>query len=233
MGKHGNATTLLKNKRIRALATDGDGTLTTRKILARRTAQALNRWKAAGRMLVLTTGETIEELKDFPELERFDLIVAENGALLHWPSGRTKRLAPSPPIGFVRELRHRNIPELTIGATIVAVKRPHDAIVREIIQAHRLDWVISYNRRQVMALPAGIDKAFGLRHAVQELGLTCNEVASIGDAENDIPLLCCCAIGVAVSTAVAGLQRKADLVVEHGSGAGVVELIDRILDEDH
>jgi hydroxymethylpyrimidine pyrophosphatase-like HAD family hydrolase len=233
MGRNGIAAGKETNGRIRALATDSDGTLTTRKILAHRTAVALDLWKSTGRKLVLSTGETIDELKDFPDLARFDLVVAENGALLHWPSsGRSKRLAPPPPSDFVRELRRRKIPELTIGSTIVSVKRPHDAVVRKVIEQLRLEWALSYNRKDAMALPVGIDKASGLRCAVEELGLRCEQVVSIGDAENDIPLICCCGLGVAVSTAVPALKRKADLVLDHGSGTAIVALIDRLLRDE-
>jgi hypothetical protein len=62
---------------VRALACDGDGTLTTRKILARKTTRALDAWRSSGRRIILTTGETTTELKKFPEIERFDLVVAE------------------------------------------------------------------------------------------------------------------------------------------------------------
>jgi hydroxymethylpyrimidine pyrophosphatase-like HAD family hydrolase len=220
---------------IRALACDGDGTLTTRKILARGTAQALDRWQASGHKLLLTTGETTKELKDFPEVERFDLIVAENGALLYWPSsGRKRRLAVSPPAAFLHELRRRKVPDLTVGETIVSTKRPHDRVLRETIEKLDLDWVILYNRQDAMALPSGVDKAFGLQCAAKELGLSCDEIVSIGDAENDIPLVCCCGTGVAVSTAVAALKEKACVTVAHGSGTGVVELIRRLTgSEDH
>jgi hypothetical protein len=51
----------------RALACDGDGKLTKRKILARKTALALDQWQTSGRKLILTTGETTAELQKFPD----------------------------------------------------------------------------------------------------------------------------------------------------------------------
>jgi hypothetical protein len=79
-----------------------------------------------------------------------------------------------------------------------------------------------------MALPPGVDKAFGLRCAAKELGLARDDIVSIGDAENDIPLVCCCGTGVAVATAVPSLKKNVALIVEHGSGAGFVDLIRRL-----
>src|SRR5205814_2989012 len=64
----------------RALACDGDGTLTSRGRMAATTRRALESLRASGRQLILVTGETLKELADFPHLDLFDRIVAENGA---------------------------------------------------------------------------------------------------------------------------------------------------------
>src|SRR5438105_5526176 len=56
-----------------ALASDGDGTLTSGKRLARATVAALERWRASGRRLILVTGETEEQLAKFAHLHLFDL----------------------------------------------------------------------------------------------------------------------------------------------------------------
>src|SRR5439155_22747622 len=45
-----------------AIATDGDGTLMRGGRFGRRTVAALRRWRAAGRKLLLVTGETPKEL---------------------------------------------------------------------------------------------------------------------------------------------------------------------------
>ena len=121
---------------------------------------------------------------------------------------------------------------MTVGETIVSTKCPHDRILRETIGKLGLDWVILYNRQDAMALPPGVDKAFGLKCAAKELGISCDDIVSIGDAENDIPLVCCCGTGVAVSTAVAALKKKACMTVAHGSGTGVVELIRKMMAAD-
>ena len=39
-----------------------------------------------------------------------------------------------------------------------------------------------------------------------------------------------CGVGAAVANALPSLKQHADLVLEHGHGAGVSELIDRMLD---
>src|SRR4051812_7852270 len=80
-----------------ALACDGDGTLTRAGHLGRRTDAALQRLKDAGRKLLLTTGEPTKDVKEFPHHEIFDLIVAENGAVLYDPANQREQLLCSPP----------------------------------------------------------------------------------------------------------------------------------------
>ena len=83
-----------------------------------------------------------------------------------------------------------------------------------------------------MVLPAGVDKGFGLKAALEELGLNPREVAAVGDAENDHSLLRGAGFGVAVANALPKLKEQADWVTPSGHGNGVRELIGRILADD-
>ena len=74
-----------------ALATDYDGTIAHHSIVTLETVRALQRCKDSGRKLLLVTGRELPDLKRrFPGLEIFDLIVAENGALLYTIRPQTK-----------------------------------------------------------------------------------------------------------------------------------------------
>jgi len=57
-------------------------------------------------------------------------------------------------------------------------------------------------------------------------------VAGIGDAENDHALLNYCECAVAVANALPAVKAAVDIVTEGDHGAGVRELIDRILKDD-
>ncbi|MGE0609797.1 MAG: HAD family hydrolase, partial [Pirellulales bacterium] len=72
----------------------------------------------------------------------------------------------------------------------------------------------------------------GLRAALKEFGLSLHEVVGVGDAENDHAFLSVCECSAAVANALPALKEKADLVTAGDHGAGVVELIDRVLDDD-
>lgn len=56
-----------------------------------------------------------------------------------------------------------------------------------------------------------VDKALGLHHVAELLGLRMDEVVAIGDAENDVAMLRAAGTGVAVAGASAAAREAADL----------------------
>ncbi|HEY3355986.1 MAG TPA: HAD hydrolase family protein, partial [Polyangia bacterium] len=160
--------------RFLALACDYDGTLADEGRLAAPTRAALAAVRASGRKLLVVTG------RERPDLERvaagldlFDLVVAENGAVLYWPgTGAERLLAPAPPPAFVAALRRAGVTPLGVGRCIVATVHPHEHTVREIIRQLGLELAVVFNKGAVMVLPAGVDKATGLAAALAELGLS-------------------------------------------------------------
>lgn len=68
------------------------------------TLEALERLQQSGRRLVLVTGRELDKLREvFPPLERFDRVVAENGALLFDPkTGEEKALGERPRMSSLR-----------------------------------------------------------------------------------------------------------------------------------
>jgi len=217
---------------IHALATDYDGTLATRGVVTDATVAALERLKASGRRLVLVTGRELPDLTAaFPQLHLCDAVVAENGALLHWPAtGETRALGPPPAPAFVAALKARGVAPLSIGRSIVATLDTQAEAVREAILETRLDWRIILNKESVMCLPPGVNKASGLLVALEALEIAESNVLGVGDAENDHALLRACGVSAAVANALPSLRADADVVTEGAEGAGVTWLIDRLLD---
>ncbi len=217
--------------RYPALATDYDGTLAERGAVADPTWAAIDRLRATGRRVVLVTGRELEELFEVcPGIGRFDRVVAENGALLYRPSDRSfAELADRPPDALLRALAARGVGPISAGRVIVATWDPHREAVEDAIRELGLNLRVIPNKRALMVLPPGVDKASGLARALAELGLTPPEAVGVGDAENDAELLGACGLGVAVANALPSLKGRADLITQGERGAGVVELIDRIL----
>lgn len=217
-----------------ALATDYDGTLARDGVATPSTVAALDKLRASGRKLLLVTGRLLEDMLEvFPSYSLFEWIVAENGALLYSPaSGQMRLLAESVPVGFAEALRERGIPEVSVGRAIVATWRPHEREVLETLAEMKISREIIYNKHAVMVLPEGVDKASGLMAALNLINIPARNVVSVGDAENDLPMLEQCGCGVAVSNALDSVKTKADLVTRADHGAGVEELINHLLDDD-
>jgi HAD superfamily hydrolase (TIGR01484 family) len=217
-----------------ALATDYDGTLAHDGVVDADTVAALRRLKNSGRRLILVTGRELPDLqRAFPEVGSFDLIVAENGGLLHEPgTGREMLLAPPPPEAFVEQLRERGVRPLSVGRSIVASWEPMQDIVLETIRRLGLELQIVFNKGAVMVLPSGVNKASGLAAALVECGLSPHNVVAVGDAENDHAFLAMCGCSVAVANALESVRAEADLVTSGARGEGVRELIDHLLESD-
>jgi HAD superfamily hydrolase (TIGR01484 family) len=220
--------------RFLALATDYDGTLATHGSVDETTRVALVRLKESGRRLILVTGRELDELLAvFPHTELFDRVVAENGALLYRPAEREEKvLGERPTEAFVEALRARGVGPLSVGRVIVATWEPHQAVVLEVIKELGLELQVIFNKGAVMVLPSGVNKATGLAAALEELGLSPHNVVGVGDAENDHAFLAFCECAVAVANALPTLKERADYVTSGDHGAGVVELIDKLIRDD-
>jgi hypothetical protein len=216
--------------RLDVLACDYDGTLATEGRVAPETLAALMRLRSHGGRVVLVTGRQLDDLQRVcPPLDVFDHVVAENGALLFDPGWSTvEMLAAPPPPAFLRMLEQASVP-FSVGRSIIATVRPHDVPVGEAIRALGLDLVPIFNKESVMVLPRGVSKGTGLRAALSRLGLARERTVAVGDAENDAELFAECAVAVAVANAVPTLAARADLVTAGPNGAGVRELVDRLL----
>ncbi len=219
--------------RFRAIASDYDGTLARDGRVDRDTLAGLERARESGRKLILVTGRELPSLRDvFSSLHLFDWIVAENGALLHHPiTGEERLLCPAASCELVANLRKRGVP-LSVGKCIVATVRPHDVAVLLAIRELSLSLQVIFNKEAVMILPRGTNKSTGLSAVLSDLGLSSQSVVGIGDAENDHELLSFCGCSVAVANALPTLKQGADLVTGGSYGAGVMEVINRLIDTD-
>jgi HAD superfamily hydrolase (TIGR01484 family) len=217
-----------------ALATDYDGTLATDGVVFEPTLQALEALRRSGRRLLMVTGRELDDLKSvFAHLELFDLVVAENGALLYRPkTGEEILLAEPPPQLFRQRLEALGVRPLSFGRVIVATVEPHETEVLATIRELGLELQIIFNKGAVMVLPSGVNKATGLRAACKELGLSPHNMVGVGDAENDFAFLELCGCAVAVANALPMLKQAADVTTEGARGEGVTELAHRLVKSD-
>jgi len=216
---------------IICLATDYDGTIARNGVVDESTVQALIDFKRAGRKLVLVTGRELPDLsRCFSRLDLFDRVVAENGALLYTPASKKEQpLAPEPPESFIERRRAAGVAPLSVGRSIVATWEPNEKTVLEAIRDLGLELQIVFNKGAVMVLPANVNKASGLKAALDDLGLSAHNVVAVGDAENDHAFMQASGFAVAVADALPTIKNEADLVTRGARGEGVSELIESLL----
>ena len=214
------------------LACDYDGTLATDGVIAPETMDALAEVRRSGRRILLITGRQFDDLLAVCSgIDFFDLVIAENGAVIHDPrTKRTEDLAERPPDGFLRELERRGVPYST-GRVIVSTVTPHEVQVLEAIRSLGLELQIIFNKESVMVLPSGISKESGLRQALTRLGISPHNTVGVGDAENDHAFLRHVGFAAAVANAIPTLAAEVDLVTAEPNGAGVRQLAREVVSD--
>lgn len=217
-----------------ALATDYDDTLATDGRVDDATLAALERLKVSGRRLVLVTGRVLSDLQSvFDRFDLFERIVAENGAVLYSPTtAELHVLGDPPPQEFVDSLDARGVHPLCVGRVIVATRHPHEPVVFDTIRSMGLVLHVEFNKGAVMILPAGVTKRSGLLAALDEMQMPAHQVVGVGDAENDYAFLSACGYAVSVQNALSSLKERSDWITSAPRGAGVAELIDRMIRGD-
>lgn len=216
--------------RFACLAFDYDGTLAIEGRISDDLLASLARIKSTGRNLVLVTGRILKDLhRVFSCHDIFDYVVAENGAVLYCPATRITKLLCEPiPYSFIESLKSKGVSPLEIGNVIVSSWHPNENTIIEAIHEFGLDLHISFNKGAVMVLPAGVNKATGLKAALAELGQSIHNTVGVGDGENDFVFLDKCELAVAVGNALPVLKDLCDMTLDKDNGQGVREFLDNV-----
>ena len=210
----------VRRLRVDALATDLDGTLTSRgQPLTPGLVEAMKRLKANGTRLILVTGRCASEAIRITGDSLFDALVVENGAVLTVGTAK-KRRAPK---GWARE-RRRILTRLEEGCEEVIVSSPIEnlPLARSLVSGLAS---IQVNKDRLMVVPVGVDKGTGLSAVLKSLNLTPESAACIGDGENDIPMFEICRFRIALRNSVDDLKRMADYIADGSAGEGALEAI--------
>lgn len=215
---------------ISVIATDFDGTISQNDQLAPEAGQALRRWRERGRFTVLVSGRPFEFLHDLQEREQaFDLIVAENGAVLYNPH-KDEMFLPfgEVPNDLLDTLTQIGVP-LWRGTAIAGTTMRYDDAIWVASRELGLAVHVEINRNEVMLLPPGASKGAGLLSLLRSEGLSPRNVLAFGDAENDHSLFEVAEIKVAVANAIESIKTMADYVTAETGAAGVTTFIERYL----
>lgn len=209
--------------KLAVLALDYDGTITDRDGRLDRSIRNLIRdLRSGGIAVLIVTGRRLEHLREgVGDLRIVDAVVAENGALVAFPSsGRTLFLGHSPPEPFLAELRRAGVSFKT-GECVVELQASDAPAALAAIRRLELPLVLEFNRDRLMVLPQSVSKGVGLREALTAMRLSVHNTVAIGNAENDHEMLTVAEIGAAVGWGSDALKQLADEVIA-GDGAPAV-----------
>lgn len=212
--------------KLSVIALDYDGTIARGDVIDPAVRQAIAAARRHGITVAIVTGRILEDLRRVAgSLHFVDVVVCENGAVLHVPeSSRTSVLAPPIPEAFLSELRRRGIP-FRSGICLVDAAADEASRLLEVVRDLEAPLVLVFNAGRVMVLPQGTSKATGLRQALDTLRLSLRNTLAIGDAENDHELLRAAEIGMAVAWGSTALQVTADLVLPGDGPAAVAGVL--------
>jgi hypothetical protein len=215
---------------ISAIATDFDGTVSQEDRLHPEMSRVLRRWRGAGHLAILVSGRPFDFLHQLQDREQlFDLIVAENGAVLYNPRTDEMRLPfGQVPYDLLDTLARSGVP-LWRGVAIAGTRLPYDDAVWVASRELGLAVHVETNRNEVMILPPGASKGAGLLSLLKNEGLSPRNLLAFGDAENDQSFLQVAEVKVAVANAVEALKAIADYVTPEAGPAGVRDFIERYL----
>ena len=211
---------------FKALACDYDGTLASEDRIPPSVREALERARKAGLRLLLVTGRTFFELTRVCDcLELFDVVVAENGAVLYYPSSAMIRdQGPPVPGRLLAELDRRGI-YYQVGRVIVGTARGDEGAVKDALAAAGVTRDLIHNRAALMLLPANVSKGSGVEQALRGLGLSPHDVLAVGDAENDVSLFDACGFSACPSDSLQTIRERVDWVFPGVHGAGIATAI--------
>jgi hydroxymethylpyrimidine pyrophosphatase-like HAD family hydrolase len=216
--------------RLSVLALDYDGTIASDGTLDSAARAAIAKARSSGIVVLIVTGRILSELRRVAgDLHFVDGVVAENGAVVHFPrSDYTTLLAPPVPDAFLADLTLRGIHGIP-GQCLVDAAADDALRLLEVIRALELPLVLVFNRSRVMVLPQGVSKATGLHTALTMLRRSVRNTLAIGDAENDFELLRVAEVGVAAEWGSPSLRVAADQIAEGTGPAATADYIERLV----
>lgn len=222
------------DRRLRAVVTDVDGTLTdASRRLDPKALELVRRVEDSGIPVLLATGNVLPvALALYRSLGLTGPIVAENGGMLYWRTDegkdRVERLAdPGIARSAFRTLRASGLPvrrlftdrwresEVALEADVPIAR------IRRALRGGGVD--VESTGYAIHLLEHGAGKLPALRRALGLVGLRCEDCVILGDGDNDARMLRAAGFGVSFASASARARRAARYVTSASYSSGFVE----------
>lgn len=237
-------------KKIKIICSDLDGTLLNDdKKLSQKNIQAIKEWQKAGNSFGVTTGRS-EQGVDWALAENIqpDFVVCLNGARVHKLTGSisTHNISSIDAIKVVKIMElfsidrisltemgtsqwysHLSLNELNqTGIEKISVQIKDNKQLKEMLKLLKeLPLTTTWSDVDYIEVSAaGVSKLSGLKEALlTETSL--DQVAAIGDYENDLEIVSNVGIGFAVDNALNELKEAAQVIVNDNNNDAIADMI--------
>lgn len=213
---------------VKALAVDVDGTLADEdRSISLEAVAALREVECLGVPVTLASGNVLPIAFGLSQYLGFKgPVIAENGGIVFY---RQKVWVIGDPTGPHKAYDYLNTkmdaPRLFTDQwrqTEVGLKGDVDfKKVKRLLVGRGVD--VQTTGFAVHIMRKGMDKFVGVRKSCEILGITPDQVAVIGDSDNDEMMIRECGFGIAVANALEGTKLAAAYVAKNADGAGIVE----------
>jgi hydroxymethylpyrimidine pyrophosphatase-like HAD family hydrolase len=209
-----------------AIAAGFDGTLAQEGACDPRCVHALRLLGASGRKLILVSGRELRDLLErMPDMDVFDFVIAENGAVMYRPATRESAiLGQAPSELLVQELQRVGIQPLSVGNAVIRTTRENREKVSKTLHRLELDIQLVEDRVALMMVPADVSPVCGVQTALGELGLSPRNLLAVGDHTADSGLFRFAQYSIAVANATNDAKRIADRVTDAQICDGFLEI---------
>ncbi len=213
---------------VKAVAVDVDGTLAddARRVNLRAVA-ALREVQDSGVPVMLASGNVLPiayALSNYLGLT--GPVVAENGGIVCYRQKVWVLADSSKPRAaydhLSKEMESERLFTDRWRETEVGLRREVDL---EEVRRRLRGWDVEVQTTgwAIHIMEKGMNKLVGVRKACETLGVSVDDVAAIGDSDNDEAMIRECGWGIAVGNAFEGTKRAASFVASRDDGEGVVE----------
>lgn len=223
-----------KTPKIKAIATDVDGTITdnSRKLCVN-AVKSINQAEKKGIPVIIVTGNILCATKMLAiMLGTTGGLVSENGGVIEYQRekkilGDIKKceeayqyLKTKHPI-FKVEFSDQRISEVAIERTI------KEEVVKDVLED--FDVEVYDTKFAIHLTDPSVDKGSSLKMLASKMGIKPEEIMATGDSENDIEFLEVAGLKVAVNNADEALKEKADYVTRKKYGDGFAEAVEKFV----
>ncbi|MEM3507616.1 MAG: phosphoglycolate phosphatase [Candidatus Bathyarchaeia archaeon] len=223
--------------KIKAVATDVDGTLTDEKErISCKAIEAIRNLEAKGISVILASGNTLCVLKTLKNyIGCSGALICENGAVIEY-KGNIKVFGKMDDAKVVL----KRLKEKYNGKIVESWSNPYrlvDIALRRNIEKEKIiEVMLDFPNLRLLdsgyayhILSKEINKGNALKVAADLMGLKVSEIAAIGDSETDIDMFKVAGYGIAVANSPNSLKAIAKHITSKEDGEGFFEATELIL----